>query len=80
MAYLEKHDWEIAQQTIDRIDCDKKLAHCQPGYSQPHQLNDNYLGSWSLDSLRLTEHVAISFAQEVSEWSVLYAKEVSEPG
>ncbi len=38
------------------------------------------LGSWSHDALRLTERIATDFVQEAAEWSVLYAKEVSEPG
>jgi hypothetical protein len=38
------------------------------------------VGSWSHDVLRLTERVATDFVQEAAEWSVLYAKEVSEPG
>lgn len=37
-------------------------------------------GSWSYDVLRLTEFVATDFVQEAAEWSVLYAKEVSDPG
>jgi hypothetical protein len=37
-------------------------------------------GGWSYDVLRLTELVATDFVQEVAEWSVLYAKEVSDPG
>ncbi|PXX15537.1 hypothetical protein C8R27_11076 [Nitrosomonas ureae] len=77
---LEKRDKEIAQQTLDRIDRDKELAHCQPSNLRPPQSHDSYLGSWALDSLYLTEHVATSFSQEVSEWAVLYAKEVSDPG
>jgi hypothetical protein len=40
----------------------------------------NNPGSWSLDALRLTEAVAKDFVQEVAEWSVLYAKELPEPG
>lgn len=38
------------------------------------------VGSQVLDSLFLTEHVATRLSQEVSEWTVLYAKEVNEPG
>lgn len=41
---------------------------------------DSDPGSWSLDVLRLTERVATDFVQEAAEWSVLYAKEVSDPG
>lgn len=37
-------------------------------------------GSWSLDVLELTETVAGDFVQEATEWSVLYAKELSKPG
>ncbi|MBL9183838.1 MAG: hypothetical protein JNN17_16985 [Verrucomicrobiaceae bacterium] len=38
------------------------------------------VGSWSHDVLRFTEHLATDFVQEAAEWSVVYAKEVSEPG
>ena len=38
------------------------------------------LGSWTHDAMRYTERVATDFVQEAAEWSVLYAKEVSEPG
>ncbi|HMO64858.1 MAG TPA: hypothetical protein PKE47_06500, partial [Verrucomicrobiota bacterium] len=37
-------------------------------------------GCASHEVLRLTERVAADFVQEAAEWSVLYAKEVSEPG
>lgn len=37
-------------------------------------------GSWSHDVLRLTERVAKDFVHEAAEWSVLYAKEVADPG
>lgn len=37
-------------------------------------------GSWNYDALRLTEKVATDFVQETAEWSVLYSKEVSDPG
>ena len=37
-------------------------------------------GSWAHDTLRLSERVATDFVQEAAEWSVLYAKEVSDPG
>jgi hypothetical protein len=40
----------------------------------------NNPGAWSLHALRLTEAVAKDFVQEVAEWSVLYAKELSDPG
>lgn len=36
--------------------------------------------AWSLDALRLTESTAKLFVQEAAEWSVLYAKELPEPG
>lgn len=38
------------------------------------------IGSWTHNALRLTELVATDFVQEAAEWSVLYAKEVSDPG
>ena len=38
------------------------------------------LGSWSLSVLQLTELVAANFVHEAAEWSVLYAKEVADPG
>lgn len=37
-------------------------------------------GSWAHDTLRLAERTATDFVQEAAEWSVLYAREVSEPG
>ena len=37
-------------------------------------------GSWAHDTLRLTERTATDFVQEAAEWSVLYAREVSDPG
>jgi hypothetical protein len=45
-----------------------------------HNSPDTDPGSWSRDALRLTELVATDFVQEAAEWSVLYAKEVSDPG
>jgi hypothetical protein len=36
-------------------------------------------GSWTFDVLRLTESLARDFVREVSEWTVLYAKELAEP-
>jgi hypothetical protein len=36
-------------------------------------------GAWSVDALRLAETIATDFVHEVSEWSVLYAREVPEP-
>jgi len=44
------------------------------------QASDTDPGSWSHDALRLTERIANDFVQEAAEWSVLYAKEVSDPG
>ncbi|MDP1564278.1 MAG: hypothetical protein Q8M16_23110 [Pirellulaceae bacterium] len=38
------------------------------------------LGSWSHPVLRITERVASDFVHEAAEWSVLYAKEVADPG
>jgi hypothetical protein len=40
---------------------------------------DSDPGSWTLESLHLSEKVATDFVQEVAEWSVLYAKELVEP-
>ncbi|MBK8245841.1 MAG: hypothetical protein IPK85_00270 [Gemmatimonadetes bacterium] len=37
-------------------------------------------GSWAHDALRLGERVAMDFVQEAAEWTVLYTKEVSDPG
>jgi hypothetical protein len=37
-------------------------------------------GSWSMDVLRLSERVATDFVHEAAEWTVLYAKEVADPG
>ncbi len=37
-------------------------------------------GSWTHDALRFTERIATDFVQEAAEWSVLYAKDVSDPG
>ncbi len=59
--------WQLADELARRI----AVAQCQPA-SDP--------GSWSHDALRLTERVATDFVQEAAEWSVLYAKEVSDPG
>jgi len=41
---------------------------------------DTNLGSWCHDVLRLTERVATDFVHEAAEWSVLYTKEVNDPG
>jgi hypothetical protein len=37
-------------------------------------------GCWAHDALRLAERTATDFVQEAAEWSVLYAREVSDPG
>jgi hypothetical protein len=42
--------------------------------------SNNDPGAWALDVLELTETVAGDFVQEATEWSVLYAKELSKPG
>ena len=77
---LEKRDRVLVDQALNRIVCDKELARSQPpAYPPPTDSTNSYIGGWALDSLHLTEYVANSFSQEVSEWSVLYAKEVSEP-
>jgi hypothetical protein len=36
-------------------------------------------GSWNVEVMLLCEQIASDLAQEVAEWSVLYAKEVPEP-
>jgi hypothetical protein len=36
--------------------------------------------AWSLNALWLIEDIAADFAHEVADWSVLYAKELPEPG
>jgi hypothetical protein len=41
---------------------------------------DTDSAAWSHDALRVAERTARDFVQEVAEWSVLYAKEVAEPG
>jgi hypothetical protein len=48
-----------------------RIAHADPASDR---------GVWSLEVLRLTETIASDFVHEVTEWSVLYAKEVPEPG
>ena len=40
--------------------------------------DETNLGAWSAQVLRLTETVAADFVHEVTEWSVLYAKEVPD--
>jgi hypothetical protein len=37
------------------------------------------LGSWTPEVLRLAEAIARDMIEEVSEWSVVYAKDVREP-
>lgn len=59
--------WKLADGVVKRIDAAKTHPATDPG-------------SWSHDVLRLTELVATDFVQEAAEWSVLYAKEVSDPG
>lgn len=59
--------WKFADSVADRIEKAKADPNTDPG-------------SWSHDVLRLTELVATDFVQEAAEWSVLYAKEVSDPG
>jgi hypothetical protein len=41
---------------------------------------DRAAGGWSLESLQLAERVARAFLVEVAEWSVLYDKELPDPG
>ena len=38
------------------------------------------LGSYAHDALRLSERIATDFVHEAAEWSVLYAKELGDPG
>jgi hypothetical protein len=38
------------------------------------------LGSYAHEALRLTERIAKDFVHEAAEWSVLYAKELGDPG
>lgn len=57
--------WELADRLAHRI--------------AASQTSPEDIGSWSHDVLRLTEMIAMDFAQEAAEWSVLYSKEVSEP-
>jgi hypothetical protein len=40
----------------------------------------NNAGAWVMESMFFTENVAEDFVREVAEWSVLYAKELPEPG
>ncbi len=40
--------------------------------------DETNLGAWSAQVLRLTEIIAADFVHEVTEWSVLYAKEVPD--
>jgi len=59
--------WEQADDLARRIAAARAASATDPG-------------SWSHDALRLSERVATDFVQEAAEWSVLYAKEVSDPG
>lgn len=59
-----------------------RLAEVKRLHSRIHsakQHPDTDPGSWTLESLHLSEKVANDFVQEVAEWSVLYAKELVEP-
>ena len=38
------------------------------------------LGSYTHEALRLSERIATDFVHEAAEWSVLYAKELGDPG
>ncbi len=58
---------QLANELADRITAARADPACDPG-------------SWTHDVLRLTERVATDFVDEAAEWSVLYAKELSEPG
>ena len=58
--------WELTERLVGRIENARRSPATDPG-------------SWSLDVLRLTERVATDFVQEAAEWSVLYAKELSDP-
>ena len=59
--------WELADTLVQRLDTLAQSPATDPG-SAAHEV------------LRLTERVANDFVQEAAEWSVLYAKEVSDPG
>jgi len=59
--------WELADTVARRIITARDAPETDPG-------------SWNHDTLRLTERVAGDFVQEAAEWSVLYAREVSDPG
>lgn len=59
-----------------------RLAEVKSLHSRIHSAKDHPdtdPGSWTLESLHLSEKVANDFVQEVAEWSVLYAKELVEP-
>jgi hypothetical protein len=56
----------LAQQLLDHIKREQKDKEGDPG-------------SWIPEVLRFAESVAHVFVDEVSEWSILYAKEVAEP-
>lgn len=59
--------WQFANSLVRRI-----------GDAQSSPATDP--GSWSHATLRFSELVATDFVQEAAEWSVLYAKEVTDPG
>ena len=40
----------------------------------------SHLGSYAREALRLSERIAEDFVQEAAEWSVLYAKDLGDPG
>ena len=40
----------------------------------------SHLGSYAHEALRLSERIAEDFVQEAAEWSVLYAKDLGDPG
>jgi hypothetical protein len=65
-GWLKGGRWAEADWLSDRIE----RAQSDPA-SDP--------GAWSVDALRLAETIATDFVHEVSEWSVLYAREVPEP-
>lgn len=48
--------------------------------SDHRQMPQSDPGAWTRDALLQTETVADYFAQEVADWSVLYAKEITDPG
>jgi len=40
----------------------------------------SHLGGYAHEALRLSERIAEDFVQEAAEWSVLYAKDLGDPG